>query len=288
MKASDMVIVKRTNHCGGGLRIRAAISTLILVALPCFAFAEESITPERQREILNRAITAYERGMAEKRTDPVAAKALFSDAAGGFQALIAGGLRNPALEYNLGNAEYRLDNLGRAILHYRRAEQMDTTNANLRDNLRYAREQVEPRFESTGPSALERALFFWHYDIGSRTRYIALVGASVVGWTALATWLFFRRRGLVLVGVPLVLLGGFCAGSLAWQSHQAETSPAAVVLTNGQTVRLGRGESYEPALDKPLGAGVELRIRSERGEWVEIELPNGKTGWLPATAVERV
>ena len=31
-----------------------------------------------------------------------------------------------------------------------------------------------------------------------------------------------------------------------------------------------------------------LALHAARGDWIEVRLPNDQTGWLPATAVERV
>jgi hypothetical protein len=78
-------------------------------------------------------------------------------------------------------------------------------------------------------------------------------------------------------------------GSSLLSQVRDETHHLCAGLVSGETpLRLGRGEGSDLALKQPLGPGVELRILQQRGDWVEIRLPNDQTGWLPATAVERV
>jgi hypothetical protein len=37
-----------------------------------------------------------------------------------------------------------------------------------------------------------------------------------------------------------------------------------------------------------LPAGSEIKILSERGDWIYAALPNDQRGWIPASAAERV
>ena len=76
--------------------------------------------------------------------------------------------------------------------------------------------------------------------------------------------------------------------SVGWQLHEDAQHPQVVILSGPQTLRSGRGDGYEPVLKQTLGAGVEMRILNERADWVEVELRDGHTGWLPNSAVERI
>jgi tetratricopeptide (TPR) repeat protein len=251
--------------------------------------AAETLPADRRQELARRGLEAFDEAVRLTRENPTRARELYAESAACFQSLVDAGVNNAALQYNLGNGFYRLEDLGRAILHYRRAERFDPRDENIQANLRYARQQVEPQFDTPQTGALSRTLLAWHYGTSPRTRFrIAAIGA-IAGWTLLIARLRWRVPGLVGVGAALVLIGIVGAGSLAWQLLGDQKTPPAVVVAERQTLRLGRGDSYEPALSKPLGAGVELRIRQQRGDWVEVLLPDGKTGgWLPASAVERI
>ncbi|MGE0479798.1 MAG: hypothetical protein AB7Q17_04935 [Phycisphaerae bacterium] len=258
-----------------------------LFAIPALA-ASESLSHDAQREILQKALAAFDQAVNVARRDESQAERLYRDAAAGFESLAAAGVRNAALEYNLGNTFFRLNDLGRAILHYRRAARLAAPAADLVANLEYARARVTPQFAPSGESRLFRQLFAWHVQTSRMSRLQAAGIAALIGSAALLLRLRWRNPALAWVAGGALAVAGLAAGSLVVQLRDEAAAPPAVVIRADTTLRLGRGEGYDPALAAPLGAGVELRIINERGDWLEIRLPTGVTGWLPAAAVERV
>ncbi len=268
-------------------RVRAAVVlALCFAAAPWAAGAGEPLSTQRQREILRSALTAYDQAVAVARERPDEARQLYRQAAGGLLALRDAGRDNAAVEYNLGNIYFRLGELGRAVLHYRRAERLAPGDARLRANLRYARDRVEPVIVPTGQGRLVRSLLFWHYDTSPRQRFVVLMIASGAGWLLLLGGLLRRRRPLVLIAAPFLVATVAVTASLLWQLHDEARRPPAVVVGDAVALRLGRGEGADLALKQALGPGVELRILRQHGDWVEVQLANDQTGWLPAQAVE--
>ncbi len=265
-------------------RWRSASAVLFLAT----AAVAQPLSPARQQEVLREALNAYDQAVAVGRQDAGQALELYRQAAGGFRALLEGGVENAALEYNLGNAHFRLGDLGLAILHYRRAAALDPGDARIAANLRYAQGRVEPHINPTGGSRLALHLLAWHYQSSARQRYAVLAGAAAAGACCMLAWMRWRRRGVALAGVALTLCGWCAATSLLWQSWDAARCPQAVLVQDQQPLRLARGESADLALPQPLGAGVEVRVLQQRGDWVEVQLVNDQTGWLPAAAVTRL
>ena len=54
-----------------------------------------------------------------------------------------------------------------------------------------------------------------------------------------------------------------------------------VVVASETIARQGDGQSYDPAFEDPLHAGVEFRVLEERPGWHRVELPDGRRCWLP-------
>jgi tetratricopeptide (TPR) repeat protein len=67
----------------------------------------------------------------------------FQDAIDGYKQIIDSGHKNGHLYYNLGNAYFRMNELGKAILCYERARLLIPRDADLNFNLRYAGDQVQ-------------------------------------------------------------------------------------------------------------------------------------------------
>jgi tetratricopeptide (TPR) repeat protein len=266
-------------------RLAATLLGLLALAAPALA---DTLTPQRQREILDAALTAYDHAVSAARQDPARSAELYRQSAAGFEALLAAGVRNAPLEYNLGNAYYRLGDSGRAILHYRRAERLAPRDARIAANLRFVRERVEPAITASGESQLVASLLFWHVQTSVWQRFVALVALAAAGWTLLVFWLGTRRRGLAWAGAVAVLLACVAGASLHWQLEDAAAGRDAVVIDARPHLRLGRGDGADLALQQALGPGVEVRILQERGEWLEVRLAGGQVGWLPTTSVQRI
>ena len=243
---------------------------------------------DRQREILRGALNAFDVATETARDNPARAEALYRESAAALETLIDDGLRNPSIEYDLGNAYVRLGKSGRAILHYRRGLRMSPSHVKLAANLSYARNRVQPFIEETDESRLTRSLLFWHYDTSLGRRVWAAGILSGLGWLLLLLRLSRRRAALLIPALASIAISLACCGSVLWELHETARTPAAVVCGAEHILRLGRGEGSDAAMSEPLGPGVELRVIGQRGEWVEVRLVDGVEGWLPAEAIERI
>ncbi|TWT42325.1 Bacterial SH3 domain protein [Phycisphaerae bacterium RAS1] len=267
-------------------RVVTACALLALVAP--FAAPAASVSPERLRELLGSAQTAFDEATAAARSDPAGAAGLYRQSAAAFDSVAAAGVISAGLEFNRGNTHFRLGNVGRAIVHYRRGLRLQPRDADLRANLAYARLRVEPQLPSGESERLVERLLFFHYKTSLRERFWLAALLAGGGWLLLTVRIWRPVKPLAACGLTLVLLGATFSVSALWQLQAEAAAPAAVVVGEPQTLRQGRGEAYEAVLREALGPGVELRILESRGEWVEVRLSNGQSGWLPRSAVEPI
>ena len=99
--------------------------------------AEDSALTDQQRQtVLAEAQQSYEDGVALLRTDPISARERFRAAAHRFQRLLDEDIENGRLYYNLANAQLQSNDLGLAILNYRRAQRLIPADQRLESNLR--------------------------------------------------------------------------------------------------------------------------------------------------------
>jgi tetratricopeptide (TPR) repeat protein len=258
-----------------------------LLAWPALALAADS-DAMAQQGLVRQGLDAFDAGVELAARNAPAARAKFQAAAAAFAALRQAGVRNAALEFNLGNTYYRLGDHGRAVAAYRRAQRLDPRDPRIQANLNFARERVTPYIAPTGQGRLLEQLLPWHYTTSAAARYGVLIAAAIVGWGLLALRLRWRTRPLLWGGLAGVALSLAVAASLLAELRLDATQPAAVLIGDPQMLRRGRGEGYEPVFAQPLGPGVEVRVIQERGGWAEVRLADDRTGWLPLSALERV
>ncbi|MBR6058684.1 MAG: hypothetical protein IKP58_11000 [Victivallales bacterium] len=194
---------------------------------------------------------------------------------------------NGKLFYNLGNVYFLKNDLGRAILNYRRAEQYLPFDKKLQDNMAFARSRRVDVIEEHEQKRMLKTLFFLHYDLPLVWREGILLGCVFLFWAGLIA-LRWRKNGWLkwLTGLSFVL--AVVLGISVWASYRAIQQQPAVIVEKEVDARKGGSTAYEKSFEKPLHAGTEVTLTDDNGSWVEIRLGNGETGWLPKDAVETV
>lgn len=248
------------------------------------AFAQST---DLSAELFSRANAAFRSANEAAPRNAKTARELYAKSAELYERLILDERReSAALYYNLGNALYRLGDLGKAILAYRRAELLDPADANLRRNLTQARLDREDVIQSPTVAPLRRVLLFWHYDLSPDVRALlfALLFAAAAG--LVCAWLFLRRPVLLHVAAAAALPALLFLGSLTADQVRLAARREGVIVAKEVVARRGDGEIYQPAFQRPLHAGTEFRLREERHGWYLIEIGDGRSCWIPARAAE--
>jgi hypothetical protein len=214
---------------------------------------------------------------------------LYKKAAMRYERLInEGGIENGKIYYNLGNTYFRMNDIGRAILNYLKAEQYIPDDSNLKQNLTYAREKRIDKIEEKQETRVLKTLFFWHYDLSIKTRTLLFTIFFIALWICSGFRIFFKRPFLfwcitVSAGVSLLM-----SGSLVIEEITLKKIRPGVVISLETTARKGNSETYEPSFKEPLHAGTEFTLLEDRGEWYQVELADSRTCWIRSIDAEMV
>ena len=238
--------------------------------------------------IVAEALEAYDEGMSRLRSEPEAARAAFRRAAERLEFVVEEGLVNGPILYDLGNAQLQSGDLGRAIAAYRGAELLMPGDDRLQSNLAYARSLCRTRIERAGQRQLLEALLRWHSSLTLTTRWVLGLVAWCGFWIILTIHQLHRLPGSRSTAAVLLVLWLALGVSIGVDLTGTAGARHGVLIEDGVAVRKGGGPGYDRQFAEPLHAGVEVRIRSDRGEWLEIALPNGRTGWVRSGQVVRL
>lgn len=252
------------------------LATLWLLGLPVMA---DATVPTELTELWRRANQQFQTAQGQ---EDYALAALY------FETIVTKGVRNGYLYYNLGNAYLKADRLGEAIVNYRRAERYLADDAELRENLRYARSLLKVTFVVPGPSQFLHYLWFWHHCAWSIRWYLLLLCYSGC-WICLLVRLI-RRSGSCAVWLTLCGLGVLAFGSsLGYETWLERTYPPAVLVGNDSVIRKGDGDRYESLYaQNSIVSGVEVRVVETRGEWCKVELPDQLYGWVKKSKINLI
>jgi tetratricopeptide (TPR) repeat protein len=227
---------------------------------------------------------------ANKTKNPQDAEKLYEQAILGYEKIIdQGGIKNAKLYCNLANAYLLKGNIAKAILNYRRAQAIDSSNPDIYKNLNFARSRrIDNIPVSVQKKVLER-LFFWHYDFSMKTKFIVggFFFAIFCIWLILRIWVA-KWPAAGAVCVISFLLAMSMIGSIFIEYHLQYANRSGVIVTESVTARQGDGNNYPQSFNEPLHAGLEFDLLEQRSGWLYIRIANGHDAWIPEQSAELI
>lgn len=210
----------------------------------------------------------------------------FSEAATEYEAILQYGLVNETLFFNLGNAHFKAGDLGHAILNYERAHRLAPGDRDTEANLEFARSLLYDRMDVPAPPFPFNLFIRLRRSVSLDTETVLFVLLYLLASGFLAAFLLHEDRSFrksMLYGLVLSLLLSVGVGvSLGTRIHALRSRVHVIVLTESVDVRSGPGP--EQTVLFTVHEGLKAEIRADRGDWLQVSLPNGWNGWIPRAA----
>ena len=257
------------------LDIRRGLTAIRLIVLPLIALLSTACS--------GRALTLGGTEMAK--ANELYEVSAFAEAASRYQALVDAGVDDGRVYYNLGGAYYKLGDLGRAILNFRRAQRLLPRDEDVVANLKLARAQTVDRIRIEDEGAivnLMRRIVGWstvnELSLAAVYLWIGLAGLGIVAivWRE-------KRRLLGFIGTGIAVCIVILLFSVGIRLLDERRQPPGVVVAEEVAVRSGPGEDYLTEFD--LHSGTEVRVVDLRAGWTRIILPGDLQGWAPSDAI---
>lgn len=197
-------------------------------------------------------------------------------------------IESGALYFNLGNAYYKLNALGKARLNYERARPFLQGDDALEDNLLLLRERLVDQIERPPQFILS---VWWN-------GFLAIFSINMLCWICAGLlWLilifaalriYFRRRGrrdrFRSIFVSLVVIFILLSLVLAQKIYRLETEKHGIIMELSATVYA------EPSTVSTevfiLHEGTKVSIERQNDSWLELKLADGRTGWIEQQKLE--
>ncbi len=251
-----------------------SIIRYILTLLVIFLFAREAVSQETSSEKFNQGVTYFTSGSYKE------ALQVWTD-------IYNTGYRSAGLNYNIGNAYFKLNNIPDAILYYERAYLLNPADEDINYNLQIARTFIVDRFQE-----IPELFFVRWYNVVSlflSTNCWAKIsiGSFILSLLLLSLYIYSSRYRHKIIGFWLAVfffvltLSSFAFTvrnkSLVYDSHKAIISSP---LVSGKSSPDNSGTDLFV-----LHEGTRVSIEDEVGEWFEIMLSDGNKGWVPVNSL---
>ena len=198
------------------------------------------------------------------------------------------GYESYKLYYNIGNAYFKLDQIGKAILYYEKALKLDPSGADAQNNLQIARLYTLDKIDQVP----EFVLATWTKGVRN------LLSSNAWGYVSLALFavvlvllLLFKfasttgARKLSFVLACVVFLFSICALLFSVSLKRNATSEdSAIVMVPVSNIKSAPNSTGNNLFI--LHEGSKVQILEQAGKWCRVEIADGRQGWMQMGDVE--
>lgn len=211
----------------------------------------------------------------------------FETAVDDYKKLVEQG-ESASLYYNYGNALLKAGYIGKAILYYERALRLDPSNEDIKYNLEFANLTKTDKIDRIEKFFAVR----WYESITqwftSNTWAYTSVICFLLAMGLFLLYRFGKRLDIRKIAFGLCLFAlviSFISMGHAFKAKRmAVKNPAAILMVGSETAKSSPDESGTEVY--VIHEGTKVFIKSQLGDWSEVQLEDGNVGWVRTSTIE--
>lgn len=237
--------------------------------------------------LLLTSMTSFAGNPLEAKAEKFYAEKHYKEAIQTYEEIVKEGLISYKLYYNLGNAYYKNNELGKAIYNYELANKLQPNNKDIKTNLRIANEKTIDKIESKENffiGAIKSGLVNSLSTTGwAWLSVFSLAGALLLAFIFfISNQLFLKRLGFFLGSISfIVFIGSMILGFTALNDKQ-ELNFA--IVTNRES-KIYEEPNRASKSKFSLHEGTRVSVLETNPDWTNIKLENGNEGWIKTSDV---
>lgn len=197
------------------------------------------------------------------------------------------GYRTASLDYNIGNAYFKLNDIANSILFFERAYLLKPSDENINYNLEIARSRTIDKFKAIPELFFVKWFDFISLSINGNAWSIISLAAFVLCLVFLSVYIYSSGYRVKVTGFWLALILFFVSLmtiSFSWQNRSLVNDSHKAIIVAPQVS--GKSSPDNSGTDLfVIHEGTKVTIGEEVGDWYEIVLSDGNKGWIPANSL---
>lgn len=201
-----------------------------------------------------------------------------------YKKVINKGIKNGYIYFNLGNSYLKNDQIGKAILNYKKALIYHPRNVDIKTNLQFAIDETKDQFstEETVEPILH-ILMFWYYSLNITELIIITLLTNLIMCTGFIVNLFYSNNILKISSHVILTIFIILFASTIIKLYDNYNISEGVVVVKETDIRSGYNTSYATVFK--LHEGTIFKITESKDGWYKILLSNGQKGWINETSI---
>lgn len=207
-----------------------------------------------------------------------------------YTAILTKGVHSSKLYYNLGNAYFKQDKWGGAILNYKRALLLSPADEDARHNLKLASSRTVDRIDTVPEFFVKSWLRSLGLLMGTDGWTILALSAFAICLALVLVWLFvhipfWKRMGFAGACVALCVTG--CSFVYA-QMRYSDIHDGAMSVVMSESVNMKSSPAVAGKDLSVLHQGTIVKMGEQLDGWVQITLSDGNVGWVENRDIEKI
>ncbi|MCK4747179.1 MAG: tetratricopeptide repeat protein [Bacteroidales bacterium] len=199
-----------------------------------------------------------------------------------YRTIISSGFESRHLYYNMGNAAFRSNNIGQAILYYEKTLKLDPSHEDAIHNLEYVSQYRIDAFEPVPELFISSWMQTLVNSSSERAWSMLAILLFAVALGSLIMYLFAKSLALKKAGFFTALLGLVLFGltlTFALSQNRSIVKPdTAIILSPSVVVRSSPSDSGTELFI--LHEGTKVHVSEEVSGWHNIRVIDGREGWI--------
>ena len=195
---------------------------------------------------------------------------------------------SPELYYNLGNSYYKLKNYPKAILNYERALLLSPGDEDIKFNLELSKANIVDKIDIVDRSFISIWLESIRNITSSNSWAIVAIVSFILFLIGISLYIFGKQVLLKKVGffggVVFLLLYIYSNIASYKQQQKILVRDTAIIMAPSITIKSSPSESGTELFI--LHEGTKVKITDKVGEWSEIKIEDGNSGWIKTSEME--
>lgn len=200
------------------------------------------------------------------------------------------GFESSQLYYNLGNSYFKNNDFPSAILYYEKARKINPNDEDIIYNLSIVNSRIVDKIEIVPQIIFKRwwNLFYHMFSVNHWAKISIGLFLSLLIFTSF--YLIAQKRLIKKIFfISSLFLLIFTIASLI-VSHQkyyyTKNQKEAILFTSTITVKSSPSQNSVDLF--VIHEGTKIYILDQLGDWIEVRIANGSTGWLPESVVKYI
>ena len=205
-----------------------------------------------------------------------------------YESILDSKVHSSELYFNLGNANYKLNNIAPCIYYYEKALQLSPNDLDIKNNLAFAQNMTIDAIDKVPEVGFSR-IFKKIVNTFSTDTWAKIAVSGVIVFVLLFLMYHFsyataRKRIAFIVSV-ISLIVAFFSVALAFQKESLnQKNNPAIIFAQESRVKTDPNPTSEEVFR--LHEGTKVQVLDAYDDWRKIQLSDNSIGWIPSKDIK--